>query len=124
MAGSTATRSRPKNLPKPGAAWELAILHGPDAGTAYLLDGTAPPCVHIGKSPTCEIRLSDPLVSRRHLALDLGGPLLHARDEGSTNGTFLHGAQIIEVRLRGGESLVLGDTTIRIRKVNAPSAPA
>src|SRR5262245_52836537 len=115
MSQSSATKSRQRPAPPPpeGASWRLTVMAGPDAGTTTILDGSRPPRVLVGTSPACEVRLSDPLVSRRHLALDLGGPLLRALDQGSTNGTFLHGVQVMEVLLRGGETLTLGDSILR-----------
>ncbi len=110
---ATKSRHRPPPLRPEGASWQLRVIGGPDAGMTALLDGSRPPRVLVGTSPACEVKLNDPLVSRRHLALELGGPLLRVQDQGSTNGTFLGSTQIVEALLRGGETLVLGDTTVR-----------
>jgi DNA-binding NtrC family response regulator len=122
---STATKSRRQGPPlrREGASWELTITKGPDAGRVHVLDGRSPPRVLVGTSPACEVRVTDPLVSRRHLAIEIGGPFLRVLDQGSTNGTFLHGTQVVEVLLRGGEHLALGDTTLSIKTADAPSEP-
>src|SRR5687767_15088685 len=124
-SSSLATKSRRPRPParREGASWELMIATGPDAGAVHVLDGRAPFRVFVGTSPACEIRVTDPLVSRRHLAIELGGEHLRAQDLGSTNGTFVRGTRLVEVLLRGGEQLVLGDTTLAISETIAPHQP-
>jgi transcriptional regulator with GAF, ATPase, and Fis domain len=100
----------------------VSVTAGPDRGASFLLDGTRPPRVLVGTSPACDVKLADPHVSRRHLALDLGGPLLRIVDQGSRNGTFVGGVQLVEALFRGGETITLGDTSLRIDLV--PGAPA
>jgi pSer/pThr/pTyr-binding forkhead associated (FHA) protein len=41
----------------------------------------------IGRSPTCEVRLSDKSISSNHAKIDLSGPEPYLIDLGSTNGT-------------------------------------
>jgi DNA-binding NtrC family response regulator len=76
-----------------------------------------PPRVLLGQSPTCNVRLSDQRVSRRHLALDLGGDRLRLTDLGSTNGTSIGGISVIEAWLGGGEVIRVGDTALRVDAV-------
>jgi DNA-binding NtrC family response regulator len=70
----------------------------------------------VGKSPACHMQLTDPSVSRRHLALELEGSRLRVRDLGSRNGTFLSGVQVKDVMLVGGETLSLGSSVVRIER--------
>ncbi len=68
----------------------------------------------VGTSSTCGVQLSDPHVSRRHLALDPLGSELALSDLRSTNGTLVNGVHIIEGRLVGGETVRIGATTLRL----------
>jgi ABC-type multidrug transport system ATPase subunit len=58
----------------------------------------------IGRDPSCDLVLSNPLVSRRHARLERrsGSPVL--RDLDSTNGTFVNGE-----RMSGDRELAAGD---------------
>ena len=42
---------------------------------------------------------------------------LRVLDLGSSNGTFVAGLRVMDVLLRGGEEVVVGDTTLRIARV-------
>ncbi len=105
-----------------GAAFALVVVSGPDTGATFLLDGSKPPRVLLGTSPSCDIVLTDPFVSRRHAAFELGGGDLVLSDLGAKNGSFINGISITEARLRGGELLVFGETQVRVDP--APQANA
>ena len=91
---------------------ELLVTNGPDDGLRCLLPASHPSPLLIGQSATCDFRLSDRLISRRHAAIDASSWPVRVRDLGSTNGTFVNGVAIIEALLVGGETLRLGDTTL------------
>ncbi|EDM78233.1 sigma-54 dependent transcriptional regulator, Fis family protein [Plesiocystis pacifica SIR-1] len=72
----------------------------------------------VGSEPGCDLVLSDPRVSRRHLeilALAGGRSGYMVRDLGSKNGTLFEGAAISEARIRAGSTLRLGTTYLRLR---------
>jgi two-component system, NtrC family, response regulator HydG len=94
------------------AAFDLVIVEGPDGGARHRVDGARPQCVHVGTSPSCELRLRDPHVSRRHAALEVNGGVLRVVDLGSTNGTWANGVFVTEAHLRGGEALSFGGHTL------------
>ncbi|MDN7120452.1 FHA domain-containing protein [Nocardioides sp. ChNu-153] len=60
----------------------------------------------IGRAQGCDVVLDDPLVSRRHAAIELGRAAV-LRDLGSFNGTYVNGS-----RLQGGVGLSPGDEVI------------
>ncbi len=93
-------------------AFTLRVLEGEDAGATMCLRAAEPSPVLVGKSPACALMLTDPLVSRRHLAVELTGSGLRVTDLGSTNGTTVNGIQLGEVILSGGERLRLGGTVV------------
>jgi DNA-binding NtrC family response regulator len=100
--------------PVPAAAFRLVVVEGPSSGKSFLVDASLESRPLVGTSPACPIRLVDPHVSRRHLALELVGDRLRVQELGSTNGTTVNGVAVVEVLLAGGELLRLGETTIRV----------
>jgi DNA-binding NtrC family response regulator len=98
----------------------LRVVEGPDSGKAFEFDGSQPLRLLLGQSPACEARIEDPTVSRRHAALNQIAGRMLLRDLGSTNGTFVNGLSIIEAELRGGETLRMGETLLRLELATAP----
>lgn len=75
--------------------------------------------VAVGRDPSCQIRLpeSAAAVSRRHCTLENSGEFLILVDEGSRNGTFIHGKRVpvgTKVALKQGSSFCVGTTENRI----------
>jgi two-component system, NtrC family, response regulator HydG len=113
----TATLRRPRFArPLPtGSTFVLAVVDGPDAGQTFTLDASGPR-VLLGQSPVCTIRLRDPEVSRRHVALAISGTSLQIIDLGSTNGTTVNGVNVKEAQLTGGEAIRIGATVLSVRR--------
>lgn len=65
----------------------------------------------IGRGKDCDLRLDDPTVSPRHLALEVGEKVV-LRDLGSMNGTLVDGVPAIEVDLVDSNRIVIGETTL------------
>jgi predicted component of type VI protein secretion system len=79
--------------------------------------------VSIGRSEACTLQLRDLKVSRRHAELVLLDGTWTVLDCGSQNGTFLSGILLREPRrLRPGDILTIGDTTIFVALAPAASA--
>lgn len=75
--------------------------------------------VAVGRDPSCQIRLpeSAAAVSRRHCTLEINGEFLILVDEGSRNGTFIHGKRVpagTKVALKHGSSFCVGTSENRI----------
>ena len=88
------------------------IIKGPDRGESVRIDGSRP--VFFGSSPTCEMPLTDKTVSRKHLMAALEGEAVVLRDQGSTNGTFIHGSRFKEITIGYGAEIKLGRTIIKL----------
>jgi DNA-binding NtrC family response regulator len=95
-------------------AFRLHVQKGPDAGKVFVLEGTQAPRVLLGTSPTCDFRLTDKQVSRRHLSLELARGSVRITELESTNGTTSRGVRFKEIFAQGGETLELGETVIFI----------
>lgn len=102
---------------------EFQVEFASPAPNVVTLGADAPPRVYIGHSAWCEIRLSDPRVSRRHAALDIVGSHVLLSDLESRNGTFVNGVMVVQARLVGGEVLKVGDTTLRFSLVGSRTEP-
>ncbi|HEY8079520.1 MAG TPA: FHA domain-containing protein, partial [Labilithrix sp.] len=103
----------PQTRIPPAVSRRLMIVEGPDAGAVFALDLNAPRIL-IGTSPVCEVRLTDPSVSRRHAAIETIEGRLRVSDVNSTNGTFIDGVAVVQAYLEDGETLRIGGTTIRL----------
>ncbi|MFM2419615.1 MAG: hypothetical protein RL385_4338, partial [Pseudomonadota bacterium] len=93
------------------AAPRLRVEEGEDEGTALELPA-APSVVRIGRDLEAELCLVDVDVSRFHVAVerDLDGTLL--RDLDSKNGVEVNGKRVRERRLRDGDRLRIGGSTL------------
>jgi DNA-binding NtrC family response regulator len=88
------------------------VLEGPDEGFHFPL-GRNP--VALGKAADCPLRLSDPLVSGRHVELSVEGAAIRVKDLGSTNGTWIGPNRIGDSLVPVGTVLVIGKTRIHLR---------
>jgi two-component system response regulator HydG len=100
----------------------LALVSGAGASVVCEIPSAAPHRFTVGKSPVCDLTLPDPAVSRRHIALEPRGGVLHLEDLGSTNGTFVNGVRVVEALLQGGETIRLGSTALRVEVGGKASA--
>jgi two-component system, NtrC family, response regulator GlrR len=87
----------------------LTVTKGPDQGLEVVLEGQT---VLVGTDESCQLRLKDSSVSRRHLELSGGPGGYRLRDLGSTNGVNLSGLQVLEGRLLDKARLALGRTEL------------
>jgi len=101
-------------------AFRVHVLEGQDPGAAHVVSGTA----YIGKSATCELKLTDPKVSRRHVQLTADPFGLKVVDLSSTNGVYLNNARVLEGYASNGDRLRLGDTLLAVEAVESTDATA
>jgi DNA-binding NtrC family response regulator len=94
--------------------FRLVCFEGPNKGAVFSIPAATAARVLVGQSSACTVRLVDPLVSRRHLAVQVQGPCLHVHDLGSRNGTYANDVSVVEALLWGGETLRLGGTALRV----------
>lgn len=88
-----------------------------------MLDASLPAPLLIGQSPICEFHLEDPMVSRRHVSLDVVRGHIHLRDLGSTNGTVVNGVRVIEAELVGGERIAIGESVLGLERCGRSAQP-
>ncbi|MCW2683542.1 MAG: domain containing protein [Blastococcus sp.] len=86
----------------------LSVTSGPDAGRTFELPVGAS---YIGRDHDCEVRLRDPLVSRRHARINVGD-VVEVVDAQSANGVRVGEGLVPRAVLRAGETVALGDTVL------------
>ena len=91
--------------------FSLVLVNGPQSGQAFPIGQS----LRIGKAPDNDVVLDHPTVSRNHLNVRRQGDHFLVQDLGSTNGTFIDGAQIKEGFLRAGALLEVGDVQLRFQ---------
>ena len=96
-------------------AYGVTVLEGVDRGASAVVTGDA----FVGKSATCELRLSDPKVSRRHVRLTVEPLGLRVLDLSSTNGVYLNQARVLDAYAGAGDRLRLGDTLLGLEATRA-----
>ncbi|WP_199242778.1 adenylate/guanylate cyclase domain-containing protein [Vitiosangium sp. GDMCC 1.1324] len=62
----------------------------------------------LGRHPSNTLRLVDREVSKEHATIERMGRDFILRDLGSSNGTFVNGRRVAELRLRDGDEIALG----------------
>lgn len=98
----------------------LAVTAGPDAGTALEL---RPGAGHLlGRHAEAAYRLNDPRVSRFHCEVRNEGGAVTLIDQGGSGGTLVNGARVTEHVLRDGDTVRVGDTTLRFETASHPEA--
>lgn len=92
------------------SAASLTVLSGPDVGQEFpLREGTS----LIGRDAGCEVRLTDPLVSKRHARITITD-VAEIIDTGSANGLLIGGSATPRAVLRPQDRVILGETAIAI----------
>lgn len=95
-----------------GPPVRVKVTEGPDAGRSRRFRGVR---MVIGRGVACELVLSDPAVSRRHLELVRGEQGFLLRDLESDNGTWVNGAKVSEHLLQHEDQIALGKTKLLFR---------
>lgn len=88
----------------------LRVTGGPDAGTEFQLRRGS---FVIGRDADVELRLSDPLVSKRHARVEVSDTV-DIIDLNSANGLVVDGGIVTRVRAETGQTVTLGDTVITV----------
>lgn len=69
----------------------------------------------LGRDASCDLQLEDPKVSRFHGAFEIDKDVVHYRDNGSTNGSYLNGTQVHHDRVQAGDLIEVGGFEIYLR---------
>ncbi|WP_024820212.1 FtsK/SpoIIIE domain-containing protein [Arthrobacter sp. 31Y] len=106
------------------AAATLRVMSGPDVGREFSLPfGTS----YIGRDRDADIRLSDPLTSKRHARITVG-ETVEIVDTNSANGLLMDGLPVTRATLESSDTVTLGDTSVGVVALSrnhggGPSSP-
>jgi len=110
----------PTRSEQPGAA-VVTVLSGLDASKRFTIP--AGDSV-IGRGKACDIRLDDPMVSKRHAVLHVSATL-EISDEFSSNGIQVAGVTVGRCEIGPDTTVTLGETEIQVHRLGAqPQPPA
>ena len=70
------------------------------------------PVTVLGRSASCDVRLDDPNVSRRHAELRQQGTSYWIVDLDSTNGVEVNGARVERAKLESGDKVTVGESEL------------
>ena len=94
--------------------WILRFLNGPAAGQIVPLTKHS---TLLGRSPSCDIKIASPGVSKEHTRIEVFDDKLIVTDAGSRNGTFVNGVQIRSTKAKSGDKIGLHDIFFEVQKV-------
>jgi hypothetical protein len=127
MIQQRSTRQDAEPVPdsKPAQTMVYRPMEGQDSGaegevareTVALLEGQTKheitkPVTVLGRSASCDVRIGDPNVSRRHAELRQQGTSYWIVDLGSTNGVDVNGARVERAKLDDGDTVTLGESEL------------
>lgn len=112
IAANAVTYDEARAVP---AAAILRVLSGPDEGKEFPL---SPGTSLVGRGSDCDVRLSDPMTSRRHAKIHVSDTVV-VTDVGSANGVLVDDLPVDSAVLRPGERACLGDTVISVSFLGA-----
>ena len=99
--------SLPNPQAEPPARVRLEAVSGPVEGRIFSLEEGE---LSIGREPSNQISLLDPLVSRRHCVVRRDGPDVRLEDLDSRNSTFVNGVPVKERVLVHGDQVRVGNS--------------
>ncbi|MBN1476530.1 FHA domain-containing protein [Candidatus Sumerlaeota bacterium] len=90
----------------------LTVVKGKQRGKEFILDGER---TMIGRSPECDIQLSDWRVAKTHAHVLRRGPRFLIEDLGTWGAIHVNGAPVKETMLREGDLIQIGGTRMTFR---------
>jgi eukaryotic-like serine/threonine-protein kinase len=96
---------------------QLLVLSGPNKGKVFPLSGAGP--FLVGRGNQAHVQLDDPVLSRIHCQILIDEEQVVLFDADSKTGTFANGQPVRECVLAPGDIIQIGETQIRVRRVQS-----
>ena len=103
------TNALDREAPRPASRLQLFVGGEPPREIELPPSG-----VVLGADPACDVVITDPAVSRRHLCIEPLDGGFRVRDLGSRNGTWLDGIAVSEITVPVGTPLRVGRTIVQL----------
>lgn len=97
----------------------LKVIDGPATGAEYQLRRGS---IVLGRDPGCDFVIDDGLVSKRHVRVEVVDGQVAMVDLNSANAILLDGGVVTRAQLATGQTVLLGDSLIRVDIVAPPLA--
>ena len=82
----------------------------------------AVPVAVLGRVASCDVKITHPLVSRRHCQVEATADGIYVQDLGSSNGTYVNGGRAAgRVRMCVGDVLRIGQEGPEFRLLSGPA---
>jgi two-component system response regulator HydG len=111
---TTLLRTPPVVRPVTSPGCTLVVVSGQGAGARFAIEDLSTRRVLVGQSVSCDVKLEDRAVSRRHAAFEMDALGVRVTDLESTNGTWLNGVRVRDAYLPPGGTIQVGSTTLRV----------
>jgi len=95
-----------------GVSLNVQVFRGGQPQGAHQFDSDTNRTIKIGRLPSAQLKLEDPLVSRIHAVIEFAGADVSLTDMGSSQGTAVNGAKVHRVKLSHGDQVTIGDTQL------------
>jgi serine/threonine protein kinase len=102
----------PPEPPPARTGLQLTVMDGPQRGWAVPLTGR----ISLGRGPGNTFPLESTQVSRQHAIIEFVGDQALLTDLNSTNGTLVNQQRVTTALLREGDTIQMGDTTLRVER--------
>lgn len=107
---SNAVRFKQTNVPRQqGEQARLKVVQGPDYGAIYVITAGR---ATLGRGEDNDVIISDLKASRLHGEFTLTATGWIVKDKGSSNGIMYNGSAVREAKLKTGDTLTFGETTL------------
>lgn len=97
-----------------GVSLNVQVFRGGQPQGSHQFDSDTNRTIKIGRLPSAQLKLEDPLVSRIHAVIEFSGQDVSLTDMGSGQGTSVNGAKVHRVKLSHGDQVLIGDTQLVI----------
>ncbi len=97
-----------------GVSLNVQVFRGGQPLGSHQFDSDTNRTIKIGRLPSAQLKLEDPLVSRIHAVIEFSGQDVSLTDMGSGQGTAVNGAKVHRVKLSHGDQVLIGDTQLVI----------
>lgn len=80
--------------------------------------------VTVGRDPACDVRIDNPLLSRKHARVFREEGRFYVEDLGSTNGVFLGGQKVQRAEVKDGDIFRIDKFAFHLKVAEPGAAPA
>ncbi|MGP9693941.1 FtsK/SpoIIIE domain-containing protein [Brachybacterium sp. AOP25-B2-12] len=116
----SSTEYRTRGEERGAAVALMRILSGPEAGREYPLPAGASV---IGREGDLDIRIADPMLSKRHCRINVGDDV-EIVDLQSSNGVLLSGERVQRTAIGPADTVLIGDTSFAVVMLHRPGGVA